>query len=58
MEWQRKSLTQMDTGMDSPREPERRQKAVGGEQSSEDVGNREVLDEPVQGDPKFPKEVN
>ena len=57
MEWQRRSLTQMDRGVDSSREPKRRYKAVG-EQSSEDVGNREVLEEPVQGGHKFLKEVN
>ena len=57
MEWQRRSLTQMDRGVDSSREPKRRYKAVG-EQSSEDVGNREVLEEPVQGGHTFFKEVN
>lgn len=44
--------------VDSSREPKRRYRAVEGEQSSEDVGNREVLEEPVQGDHKFLKEVN
>lgn len=58
MEWERKSLAQMDRGMDSSRESKRGYKAVEGEQSSEDAGNREVLEEPVQGDHKFLKEVN
>lgn len=54
MEWERKSLAQRD-GMDSSK---RGYKAVEGEQSSEDAGNREILEEPVQGDHKFLKEVN
>ena len=47
MEWQVKSLTGVDRGMDNSRELKGRLKVVKGEQNSGDDGKGEVLDEPV-----------